>query len=135
MHNKQSSFHPTGVHRERFLLPPRHHDSNSFTGSVPARRYRRSYIIRKVSGRNREEKLSKLTAWPFVLDGDGPLQGAAHGPHLAGAAVTVAVGAAHRVGRLRTRLRALAHRLAVLHHAHGAVLAPLFQAGAGLAEV
>lgn len=76
-----------------------------------------------------------LTAGPFVLDGDGPLQGAAHGPHLAGAAVAVAVGAAHRVGRLRTRLGALAHRLAVLHHAHGAVLARLVQAGAGLAEV
>lgn len=80
-------------------------------------------------------KRKRLTAGPFVLDGDGPLQGAAHGPHLAGAAVAVAVGAAHRVGRLRTRLGALAHRLAVLHHAHGAVLAHLVQARAGLAEV
>lgn len=97
-------------------------------------------LKKKERERIREEKeaavaAGTLTAGPFVLDGDGPLQGAAHGPHLAGAAVAVAVGAAHRVGRLRTRLGALAHRLAVLHHAHGAVLAHLVQAGAGLAEV
>lgn len=77
----------------------------------------------------------KLTTGTLVLDGDGFLQGAAHGPHLARASVAVAVRAAHRVGRLRTRLRALAHRLAVLHHAHGAVLAHLVQAGAGITEV
>lgn len=97
-------------------------------------------LKKKERERIREEKeaavaAGTLTAGPFVLDGDGPLQGTAHGPHLTGAAVAVAVGAAHRVGRLRTRLGALAHRLAVLHHAHSAVLAHLVQARAGLAEV
>lgn len=76
-----------------------------------------------------------LTAGPFVLDANGLLQGATHGPHLAGAAVAVAVGAAHRVRRLRTGLGALAHRLVVLHHAHRPVRAQLLQAGTGYAEI
>lgn len=71
-----------------------------------------------------------LTTGPFVLDLNGPLQGTAHRPHLAGAAVAVAVGAAHGVGGLGARLGALAHRLAVLHHAHRPVIALLAQAGA-----
>lgn len=70
-----------------------------------------------------------------MLDVNGLLQDATHGPHLAGAAVAVVVGAAHRVGRLRTGLGALAHRLVVLHHTHRPVFARLAQAGAGYAEI
>lgn len=70
-----------------------------------------------------------------MLDVNGLLQGATHGPHLAVAAVAVVVGAAHRVGCLRTGLGTLAHRFVVLHHAHCPVFARLVQAGAGYAEI
>lgn len=70
-----------------------------------------------------------------MLDVDGLLQGAAHGPHLAGAAIAVAVGAAHWVGHLRAGLGTLAHRLVVLHHAHRPVVALLLQAGARYADI
>lgn len=70
-----------------------------------------------------------------MLDVDGLLQGADHGSHLARAAVTVAVGAAHWIGDLRARLGAFAHRLVVLDHAHRAVIALLIQAGAGNVEI
>lgn len=70
-----------------------------------------------------------------MLDVDGFLQGAAHGSHLAGAPVAVAVGAAHRIGCLRASLGALAHRLVVLDHAHRPVIAHLIHARAGYAEI
>ena len=76
-----------------------------------------------------------LTTRSFVLDVNGPLQGTTHRSHLAGAAVAVAVRSAHRVGRLRAGLGALAHRLVVLDHAHRAVIARLIQAGARYAEI
>ena len=68
-----------------------------------------------------------------MLDVNGPLQGTTHRSHLAGAAVAVAVRSAHRVGRLRAGLGALAHRLVVLDHAHRAVIARLLPAGARFA--
>lgn len=76
-----------------------------------------------------------LTAGSFVLDVDRLLQGAAHRSHLAGAAVTVAVRSAHRVGRLRTGLGALAHRIVVLDHAHRPVFTHLVEAGALCVEI
>lgn len=76
-----------------------------------------------------------LTAGSFVLDMDGLLEGTTHRPHLAGAAVAVAVGAAHRVGHLRAGLGALAHRLVVLDYAHGPVVAHLIQTRARDVEI
>lgn len=76
-----------------------------------------------------------LTAGSFVLDVDGPLKSATHCSHLAGAAIAVAVGAAHRVRRLRAGLGALAHRLVVLDHAHRPMVAHLIQARARYVEI
>lgn len=76
-----------------------------------------------------------LTAGSFVLDVNGFLQGAAHGSHLAGTAVALAVGAAHRIGCLRASLRALAHWLIILDHAHRPVIAHLIHARAGYSEI
>lgn len=70
-----------------------------------------------------------------MLDVKGLLQGAAHRSHLARAAVAVAVGSAHGVRRLRAGFEALAHRLAVLHHAGGAVIAGPIQARARGVEI
>lgn len=70
-----------------------------------------------------------------MLDVNGLLQGANHRSHLAGAAVAVAVGSAHRVGRLRAGLGALAHRLVVLDNAHRSMIALLIQAGARDGEI
>lgn len=76
-----------------------------------------------------------LTTGSFVLDVNGPLQGTAHCPHLAGTAITVAIGSAHWVGHLWAGLGALAHWLVVLDHTHCPVIAHLIQAGARYAEI
>lgn len=76
-----------------------------------------------------------LTAGSFVLDANGSLQGAAHGSHLAGTAVAVAVGPAHRIGCLRASLGALAHRLTILDHTHRPVVTHLIHAGAEDVEI
>lgn len=76
-----------------------------------------------------------LTAGSFVLDVNGSLQGAAHGSHLAGTAVAVAVGPAHRIGCLRASLGALAHWLIILDHTHRPVITHLIHARAGYAEI
>lgn len=86
-------------------------------------------------GRRDASAVQVLTAGSFVLDVDGPLQDATHRPHLAGAAVAVAVGATHRVGHLRAGLGALAHGLVVLDHAHCSMVAHLFQTRAWDVEI
>lgn len=70
-----------------------------------------------------------------MLDVNGSLQGAAHGSHLAGTAIAVAVGPAHRIGRLRASLGALAHRLIILDHTLRPVIAQLIRARAGYVEI
>lgn len=62
-------------------------------------------------------------------------RGTAHGVHLTKAAVGVVVISADQVLNLRAHTQALAHRLAVLHHAGGTKLTGLFMAGAWGTEV
>lgn len=76
-----------------------------------------------------------LTAGPFVLDVNGFLQGTAHGSHLAGTAVAVAVGPAHRIGCLRAGLGALAHWLTIFDHTLRPVITQLIHARAGYVEI
>lgn len=71
-----------------------------------------------------------LTTWSFMLHLYLFLKGASHGLHLTWVAVSVPIAAANRVLVLRTRIWAFAHRLAVLHHAHGSKLTGLLQARA-----
>lgn len=76
-----------------------------------------------------------LTAGPLVLDVNRFLQGAAHGSHLAGTAVAVAVGPTHRIGCLRAGLGALAHWLIILDHTLRPVITHLIHARAGYGEI
>ena len=56
-------------------------------------------------GWSARRRVGLLTAGSFVLDVDLPLQDTAHGSHGTGAAVGVAVAAAHRVVQLRSEER------------------------------
>lgn len=70
-----------------------------------------------------------------MLNMDRLLEGATHGSHLAGAAVTVSIGAAHGVGGQLAGLGALAHGFVVLDHAHCPVFAHLIQARTRRVEI
>lgn len=76
-----------------------------------------------------------LTAWSLVLDVNDPLQGTTHYSHLTRAAVAVAIGSAHGVGRLRTDFEALAHWLVVLDHTRRPMIARLIEARAWCVEI
>lgn len=77
----------------------------------------------------------RLTTRSFVLYLDVFLQGATDGIHLTLAGVGLSIAATHGVGGLEARIQALAHGLAVLHHARAPELARLLQTWARRVQI
>lgn len=77
----------------------------------------------------------RLTTRSFVLYLDVFLQGATDGIHLTLAGIGLSVGATHRVRGLEARIQALAHGLAVLHHARAPELTLLLQTWARRVQI